>query len=108
MTFIDWSDADEMFGLLCEYIADERAYAKGDAERRRFLAELGDELADLAQEFSVLPEADAIAKLQEIHRSQPAEFADDHVLVHVHDCIAELERILRNHEQGGAGASESR
>lgn len=97
MTFIDWSDADEMFGLLCEYVADERADAEGDRERRRFLAELGAELADLADGFSTMPESETISRLREILASQPAEFADDPVLIHVRDCIEELERIRRSH-----------
>jgi len=97
MTFIDWANADEMFGLLCEYVADERADAENDRERRSFLAELGAELEDLADEFPTLPEGEAIAKLREIQASQPAEFIDDPVLVHVRDCIDELERIRGGH-----------
>jgi len=33
MPFIDWSDPDEMFGLLVEFVADEKAEAE-DEDRR--------------------------------------------------------------------------
>ena len=44
MTFIDWSNPDEMLGLLSEYVADERHEASGDPARESFLAELSDGL----------------------------------------------------------------
>lgn len=96
MTFIDWSDPEEMFGLLCEYVADERGDAGSDPARGRFLTELGEELEDLSEQFGELTHDEVIDRLRTIHRSQPAEFTDDSVLSHVRDCIEELERIRKD------------
>jgi len=96
MAFIDWSDPEEMFGLLCEYVADERAAAAGDPPRRRFLADLEEELEDLAEQFGGLSQAKAIDKLQALQRSQPIAFARDSVLQHLGDCIDQLERIRKD------------
>ena len=40
MTFIDWSDPEGMFGLLIEYVADERNESVGDSVRQKFLTQL--------------------------------------------------------------------
>lgn len=95
MTFIDWSSPDEMLGLLCEYVVDERAAASSDGARRRFLAGLADDLEQLAE----MQEDDAsleetLEELRALMASQPDEFEDDPVLGHVGDCIIELERLL--------------
>lgn len=95
MTFIDWSDSEEMLGLLSEYVADERYDSLHDPAREGFLAELSTELAELAREFDALSPDIVIDRLRAIHRSQAEEFLRDPVLVHVEACIEELERIRR-------------
>jgi len=85
MTFIDWSDSEEMIGLLIEYVADVRN--ESDDERRKFLTDL---LADLKAEQLNLE------RLQTIYESVDPNFKNDDVVVHLHDCIEELRRI--NHE----------
>jgi hypothetical protein len=95
MTFIDWSDSEEMLGLLSEYVADERNDSLHDPAREGFLTELSTELAELAREFDALSPDTVIDRLRAIHRSQAAEFLEDPVLAHVEACIEELERIRR-------------
>ena len=85
MTFIDWSDSEEMIGLLIEYVADERS--ESDGERRKFLSNL---LVDLQCEQV------NVGRLRNIYESIDAEFKNDDVVIHLHDCIQELERL--NHE----------
>lgn len=95
MTFIDWSDSEEMLGLLSEYVADERNDSLHDPAREGFLTELATELAELAREFDALSPDTMIERLRAIHRSQAQDFLGDPVLVHVEACIDELERIRR-------------
>ena len=95
MTFIDWSDSEEMLGLLSEYVADERNDSVHDPARKGFLTELSTELAELAREFDALSPDKVIDRLRAIHRSQAEDFLMDPVLVHVEACIEELERIRR-------------
>ena len=89
MTFIDWSDFEEMFGLLIEYATDERGARGVDAERQTFLANLVRDLERVQPSSAVL----VLDELREIAASQPGDFAGDEVMVHVHACIEELERI---------------
>lgn len=84
MTFIDWSDSEEMIGLLIEYVTDERNESHSDPKRRKFLSDL---LADLQSDQLDLE------RLQTIHDSIDPEFKKDDVVVHVHDCIEELKRV---------------
>ena len=93
MTFIDWSDFEEMLGLLVEYVADERLVAAGDRERTRFLEDLSQELEVVARSVSPASLDQTIQTLRVISESQPGDFADDEVLVHLQACIEELERI---------------
>jgi hypothetical protein len=93
MTFINWSDSDEMLGLLCEYVADEKNDSHNDRPRARFLAALSASLADLVDGASGMSADEVIGRLSEIHASRADDFADDPVLTHVKDCIEELERI---------------
>ena len=92
MSLIDWSDPDEMLGLLIEYIVDEARAEDDDADRADFLRSLSRDLEDLAdREFVGVDQfADAIC---EIRGSQPAEFLNDEVIVHVDACVEELRRI---------------
>jgi hypothetical protein len=90
MTLIDWSDPDEMLGLLIDYVADE-AIASRDADRSHFLQQLSRELAAAAEQG--FETADRIElTLREIRDSQPREFAADEVMTHMDDCIEELRR----------------
>lgn len=86
MSLIDWSDPEEMLGLLMEYVDDEIG-ANIDRERATFLRELRRALESVTAGDSA---ADA---LRQIDSDQPREFRDDDVLVHLRDCIEELERI---------------
>jgi hypothetical protein len=82
MTFIDWSDSEEMIGLLIEYITDQRN--ESDVDRRKFLSDL---LKDLeSEEVNVV-------RLQSIYESINPDFRSDDVVVHLHDCLEELKRI---------------
>lgn len=92
-TLIDWSDPEEMLGLLCEYVADEAGDAQDDHERARFLAELSAELASLARRVPDLSADEVIEQLRAIDALQHDRFAGDPVLTHVEACIEELERI---------------
>ena len=91
MSFIDWSDPEEMLGLLIEYVADERVDAR-DAARRAFLSELLAELSELAERSGAMPPEERIARMQAMHAERAAG-AGDPVLAHLADCIAELERL---------------
>jgi hypothetical protein len=91
MSLIDWSDPDEMLGLLIDYVADE-AIASYDADRSDFLNQLSRELGVVAEQG--FESADRIElMLREIHDSQPSEFASDAVMAHIEACIDELHRI---------------
>ena len=93
MTFIDWSDPEEMLGLLIEYVADERAETRQDRERTSFLSEVLAELTDLSDNVRTMPPDEVIMRLRAVHGSQSIAFPRDPVLVHVEHCIEELERI---------------
>lgn len=92
MSLIDWSDPDEMLGLLVEYVTDEALAESRDAGRAHFLRDLSGELETLAgRDFDAVDQmADAI---REIRASQPREFLEDAVIAHVDACIEELDRI---------------
>lgn len=92
MTFIDWSDSEEMLGLLSDYVSDARGEAKAGSARESFLAELSAELLELTERASAMSSEETMARLREIYDSQ-RDFADDPVLTHVAACIEELERI---------------
>lgn len=96
MSLIDWSDPEEMLGLLAEYVADEQHQAT-DAGHRRALARVRQQLEDLQARFATLPAAGLVDALQAIHQDLADDLADDPVAAHLEDCITELERI--NHHQ---------
>ncbi len=93
MTFIDWSDAEEMVGLLEEYVADEESDERSDRDRAKFLRELSSALRVIASQTPDVPVEQTIASLRTIRESQLREFAGDAALVHLDDCIEELERL---------------
>ena len=99
MSLIDWSDPEEMLGLLVEYVTDEALAEDRDPERAAFLRALARELNNLARrELAAVHQiADAI---REIRASQPRELLDDAVIAHVDACVEELDRL-------GAGAQTS-
>ena len=91
MSLIDWSDPDEMLGLLIDYVDDE-AIASHDSARSNFLHELSRELAVVAdRRFTSAARIEQT--LREVHDAQPPEFASDEVMAHMEACIEELHRI---------------
>jgi hypothetical protein len=96
MPFIDWSDSEEMVGLLIEYISDEGNESHGDRKRNRFLSNLIAEITELEERFSKQFNAEAINQLQKIYNSIDSEFKEDPVTVHIRDCIEELERLTQS------------
>ena len=93
MPYIDWSDPEEMFGLLVEFVADERSEAHDDPKRRRFLAKLLSDLTALQEQFGTLSPSEGIESLRSIHNSVEEEFENDAVVEHLGACVEELERI---------------
>ncbi len=93
MTFIDWSDAEEMVGLLAEYVADEQLQERTDRDRAEFLRELSSALRAVASQTTEVPVGQTIGSLRAIRESQSREFAGDAALVHLDHCIEELERL---------------
>jgi len=93
MTFINWSDSEEMLGLLYEYVSDEKSDPQNDQTRVRFLADLSADLLNLASHASEISTDEAIERLRALYDSQALDFADDPVLTHLQECIGELERI---------------
>lgn len=93
VSFINWSDAEEMLGLLSEYVIDEYRDSNEDDTRSGFLRSLSAELEAIALNADQLSIRQAIDQLRILRDSQPAEFRDDPALIHMEDCIAELERI---------------
>jgi hypothetical protein len=93
VSFINWSDSDEMLGLLSEFVADEQGDSTGDPARARFLAGVLEELGELTARIDETNDDDSIGKLRMILESADDEFRVDPVLEHVQACIEELERI---------------
>ena len=91
MSLIDWSDPEEMLGLLVEFVADEAVASQGDADRARFLTELSRALTGLAEDAGSVHRIEL--ELREIYDAQPREFARDPVMTHVEACMEELHRI---------------
>lgn len=99
MSLIDWSDPEEMLGLLIEYVDDEAVASGGDAARAHFLSELSEALAATAkQEFESVKQMEHA--LREVHEAQPAEFARDEVMSHFEACLEELRRIATGNHRG--------
>lgn len=96
MTTIDWSDPAAMFGLLCEFVAEERVSGAEDEAREAFLAGLLDDLDDLASRFADLTPDETLDELRALRAAQSDDFSGDEVLVHIDDCIVELERLNRS------------
>ena len=88
MSYIDWSDPEEMFGLLVEYVSDERG--DSDAARLRFLDSLLRPLRELQDRFHGLSAAEQVLALLSICNSVNAEDEDDPVVEHLHACVEAL------------------
>jgi hypothetical protein len=93
MAFIDWSDSEEMLGLLSEYVADERSESQADPARRVFLTDLLEQLAGLTDNLETLSGDEVIGGLRDICASRDADFFADPVIAHLEACIEELQRI---------------
>lgn len=98
MSLIDWSDPEEMLGLLIEYVDDEAVASGGDAPRAHFLSALSKALVATAEQ-DLQPVEQIEQALREIHDRQPAEFASDEVISHLEACIEELRRIATVHHR---------
>ena len=94
MSLIDWSDPEEMLGLLRDYVADEATASHKDSDRSAFLQGLSEQLeAIIVRELAT---GETIAQaLVEIRSEVPEEFARDPVIDHLDACIEELRRIAR-------------
>jgi hypothetical protein len=92
MPFIDWSDPEEMIGLLAEYIADERSDTE-NSQRRRFLSKLLKDITQLQEDFGALSAHQRLEALRAIYASVHQDFQNDAVVEHLGACIEELERI---------------
>jgi hypothetical protein len=101
MSLVDWSDPDEMLGLLVDYVADEANSSHADRARARFLRALFKDLGELAYQPSGGAQQVGDA-LREIRTSQPEEFLSDPVISHLDACIEELYRIESVHQHKGA------
>jgi hypothetical protein len=93
MTFIDWSDPEEMLGLLTEYVADAWNDSRSDPGRSAALGALLEELTRLIGPSDEVPLDEVIDRLQRIKGRHSDDLGDDPVFRHVEDCIGELVRI---------------
>ncbi|GJM43200.1 MAG: hypothetical protein DHS20C21_00420 [Gemmatimonadota bacterium] len=93
MTFMDWSDANGMYGLLLDFVADARMDCNADSDRERFLSELLARLRATERELAEASPAVIIRTLRETQESIDPEFAGDPVVEHLRDCIEEIERV---------------
>lgn len=93
MSFLDFSDPEEMFGLLVDFVRDEEAVADDDPERLRFLVGLRKGLKELEAGLDEGEGAGVSSRLRDLYESMDGEFADDPVTGHVRDCIEEMERL---------------
>lgn len=94
MSLIDWSDPDEMVGLLLEYVADEALAERIDPERADFLRSLSRDLEELSEKQAGASES--AEAMQAVRAAQPTEFIHDPVITHLDACIEELRRIGSN------------
>jgi hypothetical protein len=103
MSFIDWSDSEEMLSLLLEYVEDERNCAQADKRRHRFLSGLVGELSELEMRIATVPGPERVELLRSIVATVDEEYADDPVVEHLAACLVELERIDNRRGDGSVG-----
>jgi hypothetical protein len=100
MSFINWSDPEEMLSLLLEYVEGEWSESHADPRRRQWLSTLLEDLSELERRFSALAAGGRLAALHETSTAIDAEFASDPVAEHLAHCAEEIDRI--NREQAAA------
>ena len=102
MSYIDWSDAEDMFGLLVEFVEDELGEADDDPMRRRFLEKLDADLMTLEERITTMTPDETIAAFEEIQGSIEDDFEKDPVVEHLGAFVEELRRL-----QGEAAARQA-
>lgn len=93
MSYIDWSDAEEMFGLLVEFVEDELGAAHNDPMRRRFLEKLDSDLIALQERITTMTIDESIDAFEEIRGSFEGDFENDPAVEHLEAFVEELGRI---------------
>lgn len=93
MSYIDWSDAEELFGLLVEFVKDELGAAYDDPMRRRFLEKLDSDLIALQERITTMTIDESIDAFEEIRGSFEGDFKNDPVVEHLEAFVEELRRI---------------
>ena len=93
MSLIDWSDPEEMFGLLVEFVSDERNQETQDVARQWFLSKLLVALSAHQEGFGSLPAVEQMRILRDVQQSIDVAFTGDPVVEHLVACGNELERI---------------
>jgi hypothetical protein len=93
VSYIDWSDAEELFGLLVEFVEDELGESHDDPMRRRFLAKLDSDLMALQERITTMTPDESIAAFEEIQGSLEDDFEKDPVVEHLGAFVEELRRI---------------
>ena len=73
MSIIDWSDPEEMLGLLVDSVRDELMEERSDRERAKFLRSLSDALEALALQ-SPLPPGRILVRLRIAAAAGPWNF----------------------------------
>ena len=97
LTFVDFSDPEDMFDLLIDYVTDARSEA-ADSRRREFLSTLLASLEELGDDFAgMLPPSGSLPCASCTARSRPSP-RTTRWSQHLEDCAAELERL------GGQGS----
>ena len=108
VSYIDWSDGEEMFGLLVEFVEDELGEADDDPMRRRFLAKLDSDLMALQERITTMTPEESIDAFEEIQSSIEDEFENDPVVEHLGAFVEELRRIRGEDEAQSAGRRSGR
>lgn len=93
MSFLDFSDSEEMFGLLLDFVTDAEAGCRDDPDRQRFLSDLRNALRALEEGGTDPGSPDLVEGLRELYAAIDREFMDDPVAGHIRDCMEELERL---------------
>jgi hypothetical protein len=92
MSFVDFSDAEDMLELLVEYVTDECSAAQ-DPQRREFLCGLLESVTRLQEGSAAMSAPERIECLRDLRASVDPEFSSDPVVQHLEDCAAELVRL---------------
>ncbi|PWT92369.1 MAG: hypothetical protein C5B54_03635 [Acidobacteria bacterium] len=98
MTFLDWSDTEEVLGLLEEYVRDAKQQCGNDVQRRRFLSQLLSRITKLSEDFPNKSSRKVVKGLRDIYDWIGEEYKSDPVTVHIQDCIQEFEGRKSNNQ----------